>query len=99
LGPYAPCSSAPETSTTPISTTGIDASDALLGRFLRASQSAFLGAYKTMLGADDIDESLLQLFVIEKAAYELCYELANRPDWVHVPLRGLIETIDTETRA
>ena len=54
---------------------------------------------KRSLGVDDIDESLLTLFVIEKAAYELCYELANRPDWVHVPLRGLIEIIDTETRA
>jgi maltose alpha-D-glucosyltransferase/alpha-amylase len=75
-----------------------EARDALLARFLRASQSAFLAAYKTMLGSDDIDETLLRLFVIEKAAYELCYELANRPDWVHVPLRGLIETIDSETQ-
>ncbi len=73
--------------------------DAVLARFLRASQTAFLGAYQTMLGTDGVDESLLRLFVIEKAAYELCYELANRPDWVHVPLRGLIETIDTETSA
>ncbi len=73
--------------------------DALLARFLRASQSAFLAAYKSILGVDDIDESLLTLFVVEKAAYELCYELANRPDWVHVPLQGLIEIIDTETPA
>jgi maltose alpha-D-glucosyltransferase/alpha-amylase len=73
--------------------------DALLLRFLRASQTAFLDGYKSMLENADIDESLLRLFVIEKAAYELCYELANRPDWVHVPLRGLVETIDAETSA
>ncbi len=73
-----------------------DARDVLLRRFLRASQAAFLGAYKTALGGVELDGSLLTLFVIEKAAYELCYELANRPDWVHVPLRGLIETLDTE---
>ena len=33
--------------------------------------------------------SLLQLFELEKAFYELRYELDNRPDWVHVPLGGL----------
>ena len=74
-----------------------EARDALLNRFLRASQSTFLDAYKTTLGIDDIDEGLLTLFVIEKAAYELCYELANRPDWAHVPLRGLLETNVLET--
>ena len=33
--------------------------------------------------------SLLQLFELEKAFYELRYELDNRPDWVQVPLGGL----------
>jgi maltose alpha-D-glucosyltransferase/alpha-amylase len=45
----------------------------------------------------EFNDDLLQLFIVEKAAYELCYELANRPDWVDVPLRGLLETIDVET--
>ena len=36
-------------------------------------------------------QALLQLFLIEKALYELRYEIANRPDWVDIPLRGLIE--------
>jgi maltose alpha-D-glucosyltransferase / alpha-amylase len=76
-----------------------EARDALLARFLRASRSAFLGAYTAMLGDGEVNPSLLTLFVTEKAAYELCYELANRPDWVHVPLRGLIESIDAEKRA
>jgi maltose alpha-D-glucosyltransferase/alpha-amylase len=34
---------------------------------------------------------LLDVFLIEKAAYELGYELGNRPDWVGVPLRGLLD--------
>lgn len=34
-------------------------------------------------------EKLLELFLLEKAFYELRYELNNRPDWVHVPLGGL----------
>lgn len=36
-------------------------------------------------------QTLLELFVWEKAFYELRYELSNRPDWVHVPLGGLYE--------
>ena len=28
---------------------------------------------------------LLELFLLEKALYELAYELDNRPDWVRVP--------------
>jgi len=35
--------------------------------------------------------SLLNLFLIDKALYELKYELDNRPDWVRIPLRGLAE--------
>jgi maltose alpha-D-glucosyltransferase / alpha-amylase len=35
--------------------------------------------------------ALLELFVLEKALYELRYEVANRPDWVDIPLRGLLE--------
>ena len=33
---------------------------------------------------------LLQAFVVNKALYELGYELNNRPDWVKVPLSGLL---------
>ena len=32
---------------------------------------------------------LLDLFLIEKAAYEIVYEAANRPAWIDVPLHGL----------
>jgi maltose alpha-D-glucosyltransferase/alpha-amylase len=33
--------------------------------------------------------SLLNFFLLEKAVYELRYEMNNRPDWVGVPLQGL----------
>lgn len=42
------------------------------------------------------DDELLRLFMVEKAAYEICYELSNRPDWVDVPLRGLLDTLNDE---
>nr|MBI1229389.1 maltose alpha-D-glucosyltransferase [Cytophagales bacterium] len=38
---------------------------------------------------------LLETFLLEKAVYELNYELNNRPDWVLIPLRG-IKTILTQ---
>lgn len=34
-------------------------------------------------------ELLLQTYLLEKAIYELNYELNNRPDWVMIPLRGI----------
>ncbi len=34
---------------------------------------------------------LLDIHLLEKAAYELAYELNNRPDWVKVPLQGILE--------
>ena len=37
---------------------------------------------------------LLQLAEIEKVLYELRYELGNRPDWVHVPLQGLLALLE-----
>ncbi len=32
---------------------------------------------------------LLETFVLEKAVYELGYELNNRPDWLMIPVRGI----------
>lgn len=36
---------------------------------------------------------LLSVFLLEKAAYELAYELNHRPDWVEIPLQGLLELV------
>ncbi len=36
---------------------------------------------------------LLLLHVLEKAIYELGYELNGRPDWVYIPLKGINEAI------
>ena len=37
---------------------------------------------------------LLNVLVLEKALYEVDYELNNRPDWLRIPLRGVIREID-----
>ena len=36
----------------------------------------------------------LELFELEKALYELTYEIENRPDWVGIPLRGIGRLIE-----
>jgi maltose alpha-D-glucosyltransferase/alpha-amylase len=34
-------------------------------------------------------ETLLQVFLLEKAVYEVGYELNNRPDWLVIPFREI----------
>lgn len=38
-------------------------------------------------------KALLDIYILEKAVYELSYELNNRPDWAHVPIRGIVEIV------
>jgi maltose alpha-D-glucosyltransferase/alpha-amylase len=62
-------------------------------------ESAFLGAYlehaRPPLVPEDPDHQriLLDAWLIQKAAYELAYELNNRPDWVRIPLEGIMELL------
>jgi maltose alpha-D-glucosyltransferase/alpha-amylase len=41
-------------------------------------------------------DALLQLFIVDKALYELNYELNNRPDWVRIPLLGILGILTAE---
>jgi maltose alpha-D-glucosyltransferase / alpha-amylase len=36
---------------------------------------------------------LLDVLVLEKTLYEINYELNHRPDWVDIPLRGLLQEL------
>ena len=62
----------------------------------------FLAAYDQSARAAGLYASLedarglLELFELEKALYELRYELNNRPAWAHVPLRGLLALLGEE---
>ncbi len=42
---------------------------------------------------------MLDLYLLEKATYELGYELNNRPDWVGVPIAGILQIIGLEDKA
>ena len=39
---------------------------------------------------------LLSVFELEKAVYELRYELNNRPDWVAIPVAGIVRLLDAD---
>ena len=41
---------------------------------------------------------LLEALLLEKAVYELSYELNNRPDWVGIPIRGIRQLLDDHHR-
>lgn len=41
-------------------------------------------------------EIMLKAFLLEKAVYELGYELNNRPEWVIIPLRGIKDLMEGE---
>ena len=60
--------------------------------FLRSYQAAANSAMFVPQEASGL-EALLRLFLIEKAVYELQYELNNRPAWAHIPLAGLGELL------
>jgi maltose alpha-D-glucosyltransferase/alpha-amylase len=53
-----------------------------------SAHRAFLSAYRK--SGSDTGAELLDFFLIEKAAYELAYEAANRPAWLPIPVRGLV---------
>jgi maltose alpha-D-glucosyltransferase/alpha-amylase len=64
----------------------------------RDVRAAFMASYREGvvtggLYADDeafaAAQPILDMFELEKALYELRYELGNRPDWVGVPLAGI----------
>jgi maltose alpha-D-glucosyltransferase/alpha-amylase len=63
----------------------------------RSAAAEFLRAYReTARGADFLppDSSdfrkLLNVFLLDKALYEVLYELNSRPAWVRIPLMGII---------
>jgi maltose alpha-D-glucosyltransferase/alpha-amylase len=61
--------------------------------YLRGYRSATADA--PFLPTDDADWAiLLDAFLLHKAFYEITYELNNRPDWVAIPLRGILDLFE-----
>ncbi|HEX6266104.1 MAG TPA: alpha-amylase, partial [Burkholderiales bacterium] len=64
------------------------------------TRKAFLSAYDAATQGSGLFESfddvrgLLRLFELEKVLYELRYEFNNRPDWLQVPLAGIMAMLE-----
>jgi maltose alpha-D-glucosyltransferase/alpha-amylase len=58
----------------------------------QAARRSFLEAYDKARGGAPLESlrGLLELFELEKALYELRYEIGNRPGWVRIPLLGIL---------
>jgi maltose alpha-D-glucosyltransferase/alpha-amylase len=65
------------------------------------SSATFLKSYLAVAGdasfvprrRSELDV-LLDSFLLSKALYEIAYEVNNRPDWLHVPVRGLLQLLE-----
>ncbi len=63
--------------------------------------ATFLKAYLTATAESDFLpkthqelQTLLDAYTLQKAVYELGYELNNRPDWARVPLEGIMQILE-----
>lgn len=67
--------------------------------FLCVSRTFWSGYLETVGNAAFVPEDsedleiLLQCFLLEKAVYELGYELNNRPGWVSIPIKGIMQIL------
>jgi maltose alpha-D-glucosyltransferase / alpha-amylase len=62
-----------------------------------AACAAFLSSYRENMAANESllpqprdAQILLDAYLLEKALYELLYELDNRPTWVHIPINSIL---------
>jgi trehalose synthase-fused probable maltokinase len=65
------------------------------------ARARFLEGYRrtvdlSLVPAGAAMDKLLRVFELEKAVYELSYELNNRPDWVRIPVAGIARMLDEE---
>jgi maltose alpha-D-glucosyltransferase/alpha-amylase len=66
------------------------------------TRRAFVAAYAAAMKGSGLFESyedvigLLKLFELEKVLYELRYEHNNRPDWIQVPLSGIMGMLESK---
>ena len=69
------------------------------------ARASFLGGYHDAVdpallpAGQAATEKLLSIFELEKAIYELRYELNNRPEWVGIPVAGIARLLDPEEPA
>ena len=78
--------------------------EAALAEWRDESAATFLSAYRAAMtdkrlwpAEPSAAGNLLQFFLLEKAFYEIEYELAHRPDWLRVALNGALRVLTKGT--
>jgi predicted trehalose synthase len=73
---------------------------------LERLEACYLAAYREVAAGQpwwpadrETADALLAVFKLDKAIYELAYELNNRPDWIDVPLASIEEAVATVARS
>jgi maltose alpha-D-glucosyltransferase / alpha-amylase len=76
---------------------------AALAEWRDRSVAAFLSAYGDTMTSSQLwpadpraAERMLNFFLLEKAFYEIEYELAHRPEWLRVPLTGVLRILSQQ---
>jgi len=68
----------------------------------KAAQDAYLDAYLSRMKGTGLlpkdPRPLLKTLMMEKALYELDYELNNRPSWANIPAEGILRVLDSSSR-
>ena len=69
------------------------------GAWQRWVADAFVQEYRAAMGdshvipSDEAFTRLLRAMTLDKALYELAYELNHRPEWIRIPLTGLLKLL------
>jgi len=73
---------------------------AALDAWRQLAADTFIDAYRKTMADSAVwpadtaaADRMLDFFLIEKALYEIDYEIAHRPDWVRVPLAGILRIL------
>jgi maltose alpha-D-glucosyltransferase/alpha-amylase len=73
----------------------------IIRRFTEQAEAAFLEQYFEAVGqsenlavSEDDRRRMLDLYLLEKAAYEIGYEARNRPKWLPIPLSGFAAIVE-----
>jgi maltose alpha-D-glucosyltransferase/alpha-amylase len=78
---------------------------AALAEWRDRAAAAFLDTYREIMTNQRLwpadphaAEQMLNFFLLEKAFYEIEYELAHRPEWLRVPLTGVLRILSQQTQ-
>ncbi len=67
--------------------------DLVSQNFLHAYLETANGASFIPAGPEALN-MMLEVYLLEKAVYEVCYEINNRPDWLFIPVRGITRILE-----